>query len=162
MSNRTLFMLGAAFVGVGVAATVMLSAARPSPPAPALASVETRELSRTVPAAMKVAGSGSRRAERPVELERLDARRELYESVDALVQASEFERARRLLDEDQARFGDEGASQWRDVEQSYRLIADCLERPTAQLRSRAQAFASVTEALGLKPQILSACRLPAR
>jgi hypothetical protein len=96
------------------------------------------------------------------ELARLASRRELYESVDALVQASEFEKARRLLDDDQARFGDDLAPQWRDLEQSYRIIADCLERPTSQLRSRAQAFAVVSEAQSLKPRILSACGLSGR
>ncbi len=88
---------------------------------------------------------------------RLDARRQLYESVDALVQASEFEKARKLLDEDQDRYGDDLAPQWRDLEQSYRLIADCLEHPTQKLRVRAEAFLRVTEAASLKPRILAAC-----
>jgi len=91
------------------------------------------------------------------EVARLDARRQLYESVDALVQASEFEKARKLLDEDQDLYGDDLAPQWRDLEQSYRLIAECLERPTPQLRVRAEAFVLVSEALSLKPRILSAC-----
>jgi hypothetical protein len=91
------------------------------------------------------------------EVARLDARRELYESVDALVQASEFEKARKLLDEDQDRYGDDLAPEWRDLEQSYRLIADCLERPTPKLRVRAQAFALVSQASSLKPRIAAAC-----
>ncbi len=91
------------------------------------------------------------------EAERLDARRQLYESVDALVQASEFERARKLLDEDQDRYGDDLAPQWRDLEQSYRMIADCLEHPTQKLRVRAAAFLRVTEAASLKPRISAAC-----
>lgn len=91
------------------------------------------------------------------EVARLDARRQLYESVDALVQASEFEKARQLLDEDQDRYGDDLAPQWRDLEQSYRLIADCLERPTAQLRVRAQAFVLVSQASSLRRRILEAC-----
>ena len=91
------------------------------------------------------------------ETARLDARRQLYESVDALVQASEFEKARKLLDEDQDRYGDDLAPQWRDLEQSYRLIADCLEHPTQKLRVRAEAFLLVTEAASLKPRILAAC-----
>ena len=91
------------------------------------------------------------------EVARLDARRQLYESVDALVQASEFEKARKLLDEDQDRYGDDLAPEWRDLEQSYRLIADCLERPTPNLRVRAQAFVLVSQALSLKPRILAAC-----
>ena len=91
------------------------------------------------------------------EVARLDARRQLYESVDALVQASEFEKARKLLDEDQDQYGDDLAPEWRDLEQSYRLMADCLERPTPKLRVRAQAFVLVSQALSLKPRILSAC-----
>ncbi len=91
------------------------------------------------------------------ETARLDARRQLYESVDALVQASEFEKARKLLDEDQDRYGDDLAPQWRDLEQSYRLIADCLEHPTQKLRVRAEAFLLVTEAASLKPRISAAC-----
>jgi hypothetical protein len=91
------------------------------------------------------------------EAERLEARRQLYENVDALVQASEFEKARRLLDEDQARYGDDLAPPWHDLEQSYRLIADCLEHPSAKLRARARAFALVSEAVSVKPRILRAC-----
>lgn len=91
------------------------------------------------------------------EVARLDARRQLYESVDALVQASEFEKARKLLDEDQDQYGDDLAPEWRDLEQSYRLMADCLERPTPKLRVRAQAFVLVSQALSLKPRILAAC-----
>ena len=91
------------------------------------------------------------------EVARLDARRQLYESVDALVQASEFEKARKLLDEDQDRYGDDLAPEWRDLEQSYRLLADCLQHPTPKLRIRAQAFVLVSQALSLKPRILSAC-----
>ncbi|HVY26553.1 MAG TPA: hypothetical protein VHB79_08360 [Polyangiaceae bacterium] len=91
------------------------------------------------------------------EAERLEARRQLYESVDAFVQASEFEKARKLLDQDQARYGDDLAPPWHDLEQSYRMIADCLERPTPQLRVRARAFAQVSEAVSLKQRILKAC-----
>jgi len=91
------------------------------------------------------------------EVARLDARRQLYESVDALVQASEFEKARKLLDEDQERYGDDLAPEWRDLEQSYRLIADCLEHPTPKLRVRAEAFVLVSQALSLRPRIMAAC-----
>lgn len=91
------------------------------------------------------------------ETERLDARRQLYESVDALVQASEFEKARKLLDEDTARYGDDLAPEWHDLEQSYRLIADCMEHPSARLRVRAEAFVLVSQAELLKPRVLAAC-----
>jgi len=91
------------------------------------------------------------------EVARLDARRQLYESVDALVQASEFEKARKLLDEDQERYGDDLAPEWRDLEQSYRLIADCLEHPTTKLRVRAEAFVLVSQAVSLRPRITAAC-----
>jgi hypothetical protein len=91
------------------------------------------------------------------ELLRLEARRQLYESVDALVQASEFEKARKLLDEDQERYGDDLAPEWRDLEQSYRLIADCLEHPTPKLSVRAASFVLVSQASSLKPRILAAC-----
>jgi hypothetical protein len=91
------------------------------------------------------------------EVARLDARRQLYESVDALVQASEFEKARKLLDEDQERYGDDLAPEWRDLEQSYRLIADCHEHPTPKLRVRAEAFVLVSQAVSLRPRIMAAC-----
>jgi hypothetical protein len=93
---------------------------------------------------------------------RLDARRQLYETVDALVQASEFERARRLLDEDVARYADDVDSDWRDLERSYRLLSDCLERPTAKARARAEAFALVSQATSLKPRLLAACGVRAK
>lgn len=162
MPNRTLSL---ALALGGVAVSALLYAARPSPTPTmghaALASAsEARALG--VPATEKDPAPTPLLAARSPELARLDARRELYESVDALLQASEFAQARRLLDDDQARFGDDDAPPWRDLEQSYRLIADCLEHPTAQLRSRAQAFVLVSEAQRLEPRILSACRLPPR
>jgi hypothetical protein len=163
MPNRTLSLVLA--LG-GVVASLMLYAARPSPTPTvahaALAIGASRAPAPVVPAAAKDPALTPLLAARSPELARLDARRELYESVDALLQASEFAQARRLLDDDQARFGDDDAPPWRDLGQSYRLIADCLEHPTAQLRSRAQAFVLVSEAQRLEPRILSACRLPPR
>ena len=92
------------------------------------------------------------------EQERLEQRRVLYETVDSLVHAADFERARKLLDEDQARYGEDSAPEWRDLETSYRLIADCLERPhSAKPRLRARAFVHVTEARALVPKVLAAC-----
>jgi hypothetical protein len=91
------------------------------------------------------------------ESERLEARRVLYETVDAFVQAGEFEKARQLLDRDQSEHGDDLAPQWRDLEQSYRLIADCLERPNPRQTARARAFVQVSEASALKARILAAC-----
>jgi hypothetical protein len=93
------------------------------------------------------------------EHERLEQRRVLYETVDSLVHAADFERARKLLDEDQARYGEDSAPEWRDLETSYRLIADCLEQPhSAKPRLRAQAFVQVTEARVLVPKVLAACQ----
>jgi hypothetical protein len=89
------------------------------------------------------------------ETARLDERRRLYGAVDALLQASEFERARQLLDEDQER-ADELAPD-RDRAQAYRLIADCLERPTPLHRARGQAFLLVNEATALNPKLRAAC-----
>jgi hypothetical protein len=37
------------------------------------------------------------------------------------------------------------------------LIADCLEKPSPKLRMRARAFALVSQAVALKPRLLSAC-----
>jgi hypothetical protein len=128
-----------------------LTVAPPPPAAAATVSVEKPFLLPASTAAAPLTTASS------PEVARLDARRQLYESVDALVQASEFEKARRLLDEDQDRYGDDLAPEWRDLEQSYRLIADCLERPTPKLRVRAQAFVLVSQALSLKPRILAAC-----
>jgi hypothetical protein len=91
------------------------------------------------------------------ESERLAARRLLYETVDAFVQTGEFEKARRLLDEDQEQHGEDLAPEWRDLEQSYRLIADCLERPNPRQSARAQAFAQVSQAAALKSRLLAAC-----
>jgi hypothetical protein len=105
--------------------------------------------------------TGLRRVPSPAkgpEQERLGQRRILYETVDALVHAADFQRARRLLDEDQARHGQDSAPEWRDLETSYRLIADCLEQPgNGKARLRAQAFVNVTEARALVPKVLAAC-----
>jgi hypothetical protein len=131
-----------------------LTAAEPEPTPAATVPVPRPPSSH---ASEALAGAAPTMAATSPEVARLDARRQLYESVDALVQASEFEKARQLLDEDQDRYGDDLAPEWRDLEQSYRLIADCLERPTPRLRMRAQAFVLVSQALSLKPRILAAC-----
>lgn len=94
------------------------------------------------------------------ETTRLAERRVLYETVDSLLQASEFERARRLLDEAEERHGDELASEWRDLAQGYRLIADCLEKPNAKHRSRGQAFLLVNEAQVINAKLRAACAAP--
>ena len=131
--------------------TVAAPALDPAPPAAAEAAPAQ------APSAVSSAASTAAAAATSPEVARLEARRQLYESVDALVQASEFEKARKLLDEDQDRYGDDLAPEWRDLEQSYRLIADCLEHPTPKLSVRAQAFVLVSQALSLKPRILAAC-----
>lgn len=91
------------------------------------------------------------------ETTRLEQRRLLYETVDALLQASEFERARKLLDEDQERDADELAPEASDLAQGYRLIADCLERPNAMHHTRGQAFLLVNEATTLNAKLRAAC-----
>jgi hypothetical protein len=151
MSNRTLIVTAAlGLVAFGGALYGKLGTTNASPQLAAT----------TAPSVALVAApavlAAPPRSEDP-DAARLAARRELYESVDAFLQASELEKARKLLDEDQARYGDDLAPQWRDLGQSYRLIADCLEKPTAQLRSRAQAFMLVSEAQSLKPRVLEAC-----
>jgi hypothetical protein len=134
-----------------------LTVAAPAPAPAALAAAMTVPARLPLPASRAAASAAPIVAETSPEVARLDARRQLYESVDALVQASEFEKARRLLDEDQDRYGDDLAPEWRDLEQSYRLMADCLEHPTARQRVRAEAFVLVSQALSLKPRILAAC-----
>lgn len=91
------------------------------------------------------------------ETERLEQRRILYETVDSLLQASEFERARKLLDEEQQRHGDDVAPEWRDLEQGYRVMADCLERPSPKHRARGEAFLLVNEATALNAKLRAAC-----
>jgi len=155
----TCLALGA-LVGLGVYREIAVSAPAPAPaPAPSLT---TSLAARSAPprsVEVSPAPATTQLVSASPEVARLDARRQLYESVDALVQASEFEKARKLLDEDQARYGDDLAPEWRDLEQSYRLIADCLERPTPKLRVRAESFALVSQALSLRPRILAACKL---
>ncbi len=96
------------------------------------------------------------------ETQRLEERRVLYETVDALVQASDFERARRLLDQDQERYGDDSAPEWRDLEQGYRLMADCLEHPSAKHRARGEAFLLVSEARAISAKLRAACNKPTK
>ena len=121
-------------------------------PAPAPAASALSKL-----AASPAATPSASAAQSNPETERLEARRQLYESVDALLRASELDKVRRLLDEDTARYGDDLASEWHDLEQSYRLIVDCMEHPSPQLRVRAEAFARVSQAALLKPRLLAAC-----
>jgi hypothetical protein len=153
MLNRTLLVtlsLGLVAFGAALYGKLGTTSAQPAPDVAPLAHASA------IPASAPAAATPPSLIENP-EVARLAARRELYESVDALLQASELEKARKLLDEDQARYGDDLAPEWRDLEQSYRLIADCLEKPSARLRSRAQAFALVSQAQSLKPRVLEAC-----
>lgn len=127
----------------------------------AAASLSVPAASAQVPFAGAGAGAGAsaheKRAGGP-EINRLEQRRLLYEAVDALLQVSEFERARQLLDEDQERYADElGLGLERDLAQGYRLIADCLEQPNALHRTRGQAFLLVNEARTLNAKLRVAC-----
>jgi hypothetical protein len=154
--NRSLFV-GCLAVGVAVALGLGYGRFTEAAPASMATAHATSALGKVAALAPVASPSVASVVSASPEVARLDARRQLYESVDALVQASEFEKARKLLDEDQDRYGDDLAPEWRDLEQSYRLMADCLERPTAKLRVRAEAFVLVSQALSLKPRILAAC-----
>lgn len=135
--------LGAAYARFSSASAVPPASAWPEAPSP--------------PALSAIAPSQAGSSKSP-EQDRLEQRRVLYETVDSLVHAADFERARKLLDEDQARYGEDSAPEWRDLETSYRLIADCLEWPqSAKPRLRARAFVRVTEARALLPKVLAAC-----
>jgi predicted Zn-dependent protease len=91
-----------------------------------------------------------------LEAEQLDRRRVLYETVDALLQVAEFQRARRLLDADRERYADD-SKPWRDLGQGYRLLADCLEHPDARYRGRAEVFLLASEARALDAKLRVAC-----
>jgi hypothetical protein len=152
--NRTLFV---GCLALGVASALALGYGRFTEAAPAsMATASAASVAAKLAEPLTSPSLPSVVSASP-EVARLDARRQLYESVDALVQASEFEKARKLLDEDQDRYGDDLAPEWHDLEQSYRLMADCLERPTPKLRVRAEAFVLVSQALSLKPRIRAAC-----
>ena len=136
--------LGGALYARFSAAPAADSAAAPRHGAPPLARSRDAATSATTPASP--------------ELDSLGARRVLYERVDELLRVSDFARARQLLDEDQARYGDDPAPPWPDLAQGYRLIADCLERPSdPKPRVLAQAFVGVSEASALVPKIRAAC-----
>jgi hypothetical protein len=125
---------------------VSLSSAAPA--AAAAASIQRATPAVADPAALSASA----------ETARLEERRLLYETVDALVQASEFEKARKLLDEEQARTSSDAAPEWRDLEQGYRLMADCLERPSPKHRARGEAFLLVTEAHAISEKLRAACK----
>jgi hypothetical protein len=149
MASRTWF-----FTALALAFGAFLLTARASLTEPSFtaAAFETpRSSGRTSPAP-----AGSWSVFDP-EAERLNVRRQLYESVDALVQAGEFQKARQLLDEDAERYGVDVAPAWRDQGESYRLIAECLEHPSAELRARAESFVTVSHAAGLEARVASAC-----
>jgi hypothetical protein len=157
--KRSLFVACLALGGVAGLSVVYGQLTEAAPASAASAAFERAPaLSRSVAATPREVAATTQVVSASPEVARLDARRQLYESVDALVQASEFEKARKLLDEDQERYGDDLAPEWHDLEQSYRLIADCLERPTPKLRVRAQSFVLVSQALSLRPRILAACQ----
>jgi hypothetical protein len=161
--NKSLLIAGLALGVVGALGALYATRTGLAKAPPASASAVAASLPSATAASRDSAagvGSGAGPAASSPEAERLDARRQLYAEVDALLQASELEKARQLLDEDVARYGDDLAPEWHDLEQSYRLIADCLEHPSAKLRVRAESFVLVSQASSLKPRILSACAKP--
>ena len=83
----------------------------------------------------------------------------LYETVDGLLQVGEFERARRLLDDDQERYGGDSKT-WFELAQGYRLLADCLEHSDARFRETAEAFLRTNEAQALHHRLRAACFEP--
>jgi hypothetical protein len=152
--NRSLLVASSMLLAVLAlsVAYARFSSASGVPPA----SASSEAASQPAPSARRIPRAPS--AAKSPEQERLEQRRVLYETVDALVHAADFQRARLLLDEDQARHGQDSAPEWRDLETSYRLIADCLEQPrNTNARLRARAFVNVTEARVLVPKVLAAC-----
>ena len=83
----------------------------------------------------------------------------LYETVDGLLQVGEFGRARRLLDDDQRRYGG-GSKTWFELAQGYRLLADCLEHSDTHFRGTAEAFLRSNEAPALHHRLRAACFEP--
>ena len=83
----------------------------------------------------------------------------LYETVDGLLQVGEFERARRLLDDDQEHYGAE-SKPWFDLAQGYRLLADCLEYSDTRFRGSAEGFLRTGDAPALHPKLRAACFEP--
>lgn len=153
---KPLLLIGAAALVVVASVALSLGApegnaeSMPAPRAPAPASS-------ALPSSALVAAVSTSALVRSPETTRLEQRRVLYETVDSLLQASEFERARRLLDEEQERHGDEVAPEWRDLGQGYRLMADCLEKPNAKHRARGEAFLLVNEAQAITAKLRAAC-----
>ncbi len=90
---------------------------------------------------------------------RLEQRRMLYETVDGLLQVGEFERARRVLDDDQEHRGAE-SKPWLDLAEGYRLLADCLEHSDGRFRGSAEAFLRTSEASALHAKLRAACFEP--
>jgi hypothetical protein len=142
--------LGLAYAKLTSAAPASGFSSPDSAAAPAVA--EPSPVQRTTPAAADAAALAP-----SAETARLEERRVLYETVDALLQASEFARARKLLDDEQARAGTDVAPEWRELEQGYRLLADCLERPGTKPRARAEAFLLVSEAHAVSDKLRGAC-----
>jgi hypothetical protein len=158
--KRSLLLGGAALGAVANLGLVYakLTAAAPATPlspassAAALAVAESSPKKRATPVVADAAALAP-----SAETTRLEERRVLYETVDALLQASDFARARKLLDDEQARAGPDVAPEWRDLEQGYRLLADCLERPGAKPRARAEAFLLVSEAHAISDKLRASC-----
>jgi hypothetical protein len=159
--KRSLLLGGVALGGVaslGLAYAKLTSAAPASVELSKVATsatpavVVSPSIQRTTPAGADVVALSP-----SIETARLEERRVLYETVDALLQASEFARARKLLDDEQARAGTDAAPEWRDLEQGYRLLADCLERPGPEPRARAEAFLFVSEAHAIADKLRAAC-----
>ena len=146
-------------LALGAVATLgaLYSTLTEAAPAPAASVTAVATASASAAAAPSETATSAAAASANPETARLEARRQLYEAVDALIQGSELEQARKLLDEDDQRYGDDLAPEWHDLEQSYRLMADCLEHPSPKLRVRAEAFVLVSQAASLKPRILAAC-----
>src|SRR5829696_2558844 len=95
--NRSLLVALLALSAVAALGAVYgrLTAAAPAAAPVAAAAAVTATFARAAPAPLESAAPAALVSASP-EVLRLEARRQLYESVDALVQASEFEKARKL------------------------------------------------------------------
>jgi hypothetical protein len=90
---------------------------------------------------------------------RLEQQHHLFDEVEAAVQARQFDRARSLLREHQARIPDPEA--WTDVREAWQTIADCLERRDAQAKARGQRFVDEERGSSMRRRVRRACLEPA-
>jgi hypothetical protein len=85
----------------------------------------------------------------------MEQQHQLFDQVEAAIEARDFDRARALLREHQSGFAPREA--WTDVREGWLAIADCLQRPGAESTAQGRRFVEQERGSALRRRVRRAC-----